>query len=398
MFGDSSSEEDVPPAKRTRTQAQAQSQLPSQVPNTSMSRNGGTDNDKVVSVIKVSTRSRFQIPRPDFSGPSQATGSYQARNGLKRRAGTMSTNTFFDFDDSRHEDDEAEPSASDPLAKFRELYDSNKSKSGVPDSMPPDGMDYEELYTQAKSQARATAGTASQMEVDSSNNEDDDGFLAHLKRKTLAEKKQKKSSAVVADIPEEEEEEAEEDMTPSAGHSGAAARSTTQEEFHPAQAALPTLPGNVSKDETFLKAANKVKRGSNKIDEFDMEFNALKISKPTKANPVNAPTIANRVRQTDEDLYRLLEDMDTSTTGNFIVIERMALYRKDKDADGTGAPDPAWAGKKNFKKFKKVNPAVVGTDSACELICLQPSAATRGKATPYTDDAKVDCRLRSGKE
>jgi hypothetical protein len=116
------------------------------------------------------------------------------------------------------------------------------------------------------------------------------------------------------------------------------------------------LPENVSKDEIFLKAANKVKRGSNKVDEFDMEFNALKISKPTKASIIQ-PTTASKVRQTDEELYRLLEDMDTSTTGNFIVIERVDLYRKDKEAaaaERAAAADPAWAGKKNFKKFKKV--------------------------------------------
>ena len=276
---------------------------------------------------------------------------------MKRRAGTLSKNSFFDFDDSRNEDDEPETSTNDPLAKFRQLYDSNKNKSGVPDSMPPDGMDYEELYTQAKSQARATA--ASQMEVDSSNNEDDDdGFLAHLKRKTLAEKK-KKSRTVVVDIPEEDEEEEAEEPDLSGGPSrstGTVPQPPTQEEFRPTQKTLPTLPENVSKDETFLKAANKVKRGSNKVDEFDMEFNALKISKPTKASIIQ-PTTASKVRQTDEELYRLLEDMDTSTTGNFIVIERVDMYSKDKEAaaaERAAAADPAWAGKKNFKKFKKV--------------------------------------------
>ena len=67
--------------------------------------------------------------------------------------------------------------------------------------------------------------------------------------------------------------------------------------------------------------------------------------------------MANKARQTDEELYRLLEDMDTSTTGNFIVIERVDLYRKDQKLGQPGeAPqlNPEWAGKKNFKKFRKV--------------------------------------------
>jgi hypothetical protein len=284
----------------------------------------------------------------------QLGDSYESRLGLKRRAGTLSRTNFFDFDDSRDEEEEEEvPGTDDPLAKFRSLYDSNKNKSGVPDSMPPDGVDYDMIYTQAKSQARATADTSgSQMDLD---DDDEDGFLQHLRNQRAKEKK--KTLRII----EEDASEEDEAVGPSHATQGTnpAARSQSHEaepeEFRTTQKSLPTLPENVSKDETFLKTASKVKRGNHKVDEFDLEFNALKISKPTKSNPVNPTITVNKAKQTDEELYRLLEDMDTSTTGNFIVIERVDLYRKDKgQGQAPQGPNPEWAGKKNFKKFKKV--------------------------------------------
>lgn len=51
LFGESSSEDDAPPAKRTRTQAQAPSALPSQVPSTGASASGVPDSDKAVSSV-----------------------------------------------------------------------------------------------------------------------------------------------------------------------------------------------------------------------------------------------------------------------------------------------------------------------------------------------------------
>jgi hypothetical protein len=258
---------------------------------------------------------------------------------------------FWDMDDSRDEDDE--DANEDQLAKYRKLYDTNKNKSGVPDSMPMDGSAMDELYTQAQTQARATAGpAATPMNVDG---DDDDGFLQYMKKKTEQEKKKKKSA--MREIEEEEEQEEEEEgmNEPPPGDN----LTSQQTQFHQVERVPPTAPGDVSKDEQFLLATIKAKRGAKKIDEFDLEFNALKLSKPAKTAATSNMVNANKSRQTEEELYRLLEDMDTSTTGNFIVIERMDLFRKDKEARQQANPfmNPEWAGKKNFKKFKKVGPA-----------------------------------------
>ena len=342
-----SSDEEEPPVKRTRSQAPAT--LPSQIPNTQMS----TAEPVPIEKATVSLFAIFSKNRTHRNTLHQLGDTYGSRLGLKRRAGTRTKSGFFNFDDSRDDDDDMPTSTNDPLAKFRSLYDSKKNKSGVPDTMPADGMDYDQLYTQAKSQARATAGTsASQMDVDVE--DDDGGFLEHVKKQRQAEKNKLRM------IEEEASEETElPGLATNAEASGSAPRTPLEpvEEFRATQKSVPTRPENVSKDETFLKAASKVKRGNAKVDEFDLEFNALKISKPTKAVPINPKIMANKARQTDEELYRLLEDMDTSTTGNFIVIERVDLYRKDQEL---GQPsealqlNPEWAGKKNFKKFRKV--------------------------------------------
>ncbi len=112
-----------------------------------------------------------------------------------------------------------------------------------------------------------------------------------------------------------------------------------------------TRDGTVDRDEVFLQIVGKVRKGAKEIDEFDKDFNALKITKSKK----NAPTPGiSRTGPMPIDYDALVADFDTDTTGNFIRIEKRDLIRKDQKDAGHQAPNPDWAGRPNFKKFKKV--------------------------------------------
>ncbi|KAF9466695.1 proline-rich protein [Collybia nuda] len=102
-------------------------------------------------------------------------------------------------------------------------------------------------------------------------------------------------------------------------------------------------PGQPDKDAAFLKAIASTKRGKKAEDEFDRDFNKLKISKP------------DLVREEPEKEWAILEDFgdETNVRGNFMVVVEMEI------PDNTGRQRRVfnevqeWQGKPNFKKFKK---------------------------------------------
>ncbi|EKM57885.1 uncharacterized protein PHACADRAFT_206756 [Phanerochaete carnosa HHB-10118-sp] len=106
--------------------------------------------------------------------------------------------------------------------------------------------------------------------------------------------------------------------------------------------------GKPDTDEAFLKAVASTKRGKKHEDDFDREFNKLRISKP-------------EVQRVDpEEQWKVLDDFgdDNDVRGNFMVVVEMDLIRKDRRegrsgivTDGSGRRD--WEGRPNFKKFKK---------------------------------------------
>ena len=100
-------------------------------------------------------------------------------------------------------------------------------------------------------------------------------------------------------------------------------------------------PGKPDTDAAFLKAIASTKRGKKAEDKFDREFNNLKISKPELE------------QQEPEEEWAVLADFgdDTGLRGNFMVVVEMDVYKKDKE---NSVVNHAWAGKPNFKKFKKV--------------------------------------------
>ena len=100
-------------------------------------------------------------------------------------------------------------------------------------------------------------------------------------------------------------------------------------------------PGKPDTDAAFLKAIASTKRGKKAEDKFDREFNNLKISKPELG------------QEEPEEEWGVLADFgdDTGLRGNFMVVVELDVYKKDKQNSVT---NHAWAGKPNFKKFKKV--------------------------------------------
>ena len=106
--------------------------------------------------------------------------------------------------------------------------------------------------------------------------------------------------------------------------------------------------GKEDKDEAFLKAVASTKRGKKKEDDYDREFNNLRISKPDLNNP-----------QRDE--WAVLEEFgdDGDLRGNFMVVVEMDVFKKEPRTNqgvyrrAEGRQD--WVGKPDFKKFKKVS-------------------------------------------
>ncbi|KAJ3712490.1 hypothetical protein C8R42DRAFT_615611 [Lentinula raphanica] len=107
-------------------------------------------------------------------------------------------------------------------------------------------------------------------------------------------------------------------------------------------------PGKPDTDPTFLKAVASTKRGKKTEDDFDREFNKLKISRPE----------LDKGKENPEDEWAILDDFkdDQNIRGNFMVIVEMDVY-KDLSSDKrvNAVRHPEWDGQPNFKKFKKKN-------------------------------------------
>lgn len=106
-------------------------------------------------------------------------------------------------------------------------------------------------------------------------------------------------------------------------------------------------PGQPDTDEAFLRAVASTKRGKKLEDEFDREFNNLKISKP------------DLEMEAEREEWALLEQFgdDSNMRGNFMVIIEMDVYKKEQtplDPMRVTGTRMDWEGRPNFKKFKHV--------------------------------------------
>jgi hypothetical protein len=103
-------------------------------------------------------------------------------------------------------------------------------------------------------------------------------------------------------------------------------------------------PGQPDKDAAFLKAIASTKRGKKVEDEFDRDFNKLKISKP------------DLVREEPEKEWAILEEFgdETNVRGNFMVVVEMPVFNNGDRVRRKHDGAVEWQGKPNFKRFKKV--------------------------------------------
>ena len=115
-------------------------------------------------------------------------------------------------------------------------------------------------------------------------------------------------------------------------------------------------------DENFLKAVNSMKRGKKHEDDFDREFNQLRITKPRNVN-VDATDPGTNVKGIPEAVvapWDTIDDFgDVGIRGNFMVvvdmdIQRGASAKSAPPARSNDVANPVWIGKPNFKKFKTV--------------------------------------------
>lgn len=125
-------------------------------------------------------------------------------------------------------------------------------------------------------------------------------------------------------------------------------------------------PGKPDTDAAFLKALASTKRGKKHEDNFDREFNNLRISKPDLDHEQQA-----------ED-YAVLADFgdESNVRGNFMVILEMDVpeHRTNSRAQSSEAERPSWMGKPDFKAFKKVSDCILG--SWCGIVIQQMNRRT----------------------
>ena len=104
-------------------------------------------------------------------------------------------------------------------------------------------------------------------------------------------------------------------------------------------------PGKPDTDAAFLKAVASTKRGKKTEDEFDREFNKLKISKPDVHH------------EEQEKEWAVLDnfEQDRGIRGNFMMVLEMDVYsRKNGGHTRDNEARQEWQDQPNFKKFKKV--------------------------------------------
>ncbi len=129
-------------------------------------------------------------------------------------------------------------------------------------------------------------------------------------------------------------------------------------------ASKPLLSNNkLDTDENFLKAVNSTKRGKKHEDDFDREFNQLRIAKPRN---VNVDTIGSGTTAATKAVpeavapWDAIDDFgDVGIRGNFMVVVEMDIQRgasakSAPPARNNDATHLEWIGKPNFKKFKTV--------------------------------------------
>ncbi|KAF8476316.1 hypothetical protein DFH94DRAFT_758427 [Russula ochroleuca] len=130
-------------------------------------------------------------------------------------------------------------------------------------------------------------------------------------------------------------------------------------------------------DENFLTAVNSTKRGKKHEDDFDREFNQLRITKPRNVNTIGSSTaLAAATKGIPEAVvapWDAIDDFgDVGIRGNFMVVVEMDIQRGSAKpalaARTNDAAHPEWMGRPNFKKFKTKRTAALERRQTIELV------------------------------
>ncbi|KAK7048502.1 putative proline-rich protein [Favolaschia claudopus] len=144
--------------------------------------------------------------------------------------------------------------------------------------------------------------------------------------------------------------------------------------------------GKPDTDDAFLKAIASTKRGKKNEDDFDRDFNKLKISKSDL-----------RGEETDHrPEWELLESFgdETNLRGNFMVIQDLDVFKVGNEQQPrrrSAAANPRWEGKPDFKKFKKTASTASVQKKLIELVISEENDAG-GIGPAYWKGAKSSAR------
>lgn len=128
------------------------------------------------------------------------------------------------------------------------------------------------------------------------------------------------------------------------------------------------------RDENFLKALASTKKGKKKEDQYDRDFNELRVAKPTQTHLKAAVGV-----EEDLEAWNSIEkDMDIR--GNFMVVMQEIEPRVPREPEEVGmsrAGRPGWVGRPDFKKFKKVSVEARGGSVAADNNCRRTNSQDR---------------------
>lgn len=293
----------------------------------------------------------------------QQKTNFSSGSGLKRRAGKTRLGLLHSIGEIDEDSSKRHSSKKDSLHAYRSLYNSVKQSGAEPSQVDDedgraDPQDEEDFVQRSISRQKKETQASSQMQP-KINNVQDPADHREMNVDRSRPDKAAGQSNVVASKP-----------------------------LH-AHHVAPTRPEAVTKDTEFLQTVTKARKGAKDLDEFDLEFNALKIAKPKKSAPIKVygAGLVDASR-----IYNSVLDLDTDVTGNFIKIERVDLFRKDKGKNRDNAANQDWAGRPNFKKFKKVLMIwlilVIVSDGNCpfkQQEILRPRSSVKLNLAPAAD-------------
>jgi hypothetical protein len=124
------------------------------------------------------------------------------------------------------------------------------------------------------------------------------------------------------------------------------------------------MPGKPDTDPSFLRAIASNKRGKKSEDDFDREFNQLRIAKPvvnTADTPSSNPVQGGREWDGLDDL-----DKDMGIRGNFMQIVELKVWKDVEQHSGRNVRRESglgarldWDGREDFKRFRRVKGMVL---------------------------------------